>query len=135
MTVKQAILIRKNDLPRVDRSNGAYSKRFVHWSCVLRSMINGITTIPPHEAISLHYHNCEESAPVPSGTGIAFIGETTLAVETGDVTWTPANLPCQFHNGSDSNNLRVFWTYASVGATRTIVETGETHLIGAEHKA
>jgi len=31
--------------------------------------------------------------------------------------------------------MRIFWTYASAGATRTMVETGETHLIDAEHKA
>ena len=98
-------------------------------------MINGITTIPPCGAIPLHYHNCEESVLVLSGTGVAVVGGIELAVKTGDVTWIPANLPHQFRNGSDTDSMRIFWTYASAGATRTMAETGKTHLIDAEHKA
>ena len=70
-----------------------------------------------------------------SGTGSAVVGEIELAVKTGDVTWIPANLPHQFRNGSDTDSMRIFWTYASAGATRTMAETGETHLIDAEHQA
>ena len=135
MTQQQAVLLREADLPRADRGNGASTTRLVNRSCGSQSMINGITTIPPKGTIPLHYHNCEESVLVLSGTGIAVVGETELAVETSDVTWIPANLPHQFRNGSDSYNTRIFWTYASAGATRTMVETGETHSIDAEHKA
>ena len=98
-------------------------------------MINGITTISPKGGILHHYHNCEESVVVLSGTGIAVVGKTELAVETGDVTRIPVNLPHQFRNGSDSDNMSSFWTYSSAGTTRTTVGTGETHLIDAEHKA
>ena len=70
-----------------------------------------------------------------SGIGVAVVGETELAVETGDVDRTPAIVPHQFRIGSDSDDMRIFWTYASAGATRTMVEAGETHPIDAEHKA
>ena len=135
MTQQQAVLLRETDLPRSDRGNGASTTRLVNRSCGSQSMINGITTIPPKGVIPLHYHNCEESVLVLSGTGNAVVGEIEFAVKTGDVTWIPANLPHQFRNRSDTDNLRIFWTYASAGATRTIVETGETHLIDSEHKA
>ena len=51
----------------------------------------------------------------------------------GDVTWIPPELPHQFKNSSDQDTLRIFWTYASSSATRTMVETGETHSIDSEH--
>ena len=135
MTQQQAVLLHVGDPPCADRGNGATTIRLVNLSCGSQSMINGITTIPPKGAIPLHYHNFEESVLVLSGTGIAVVGETELAVETADVTWTPANLPHQFRNASDSDNMRIFWTYASAGVTRTMVETGETHLIDADYKA
>ena len=135
MTPQQVVLLRESNLPRADRGNGASTTRLVNRSCGSQSMINGITTIPPKDAIPLHYHNREESVLALPGTGIAVVGETELAVETGDVTWIPVNLPHQFRNGSDSDNMSSFWTYSSAGITRTTVGTGETHLIDAEHKA
>jgi quercetin dioxygenase-like cupin family protein len=135
MTKQQAFLLREDDLPRADRGNGATTTRFVNRSCGSQSMINGITTIPPKGTIPPHYHNCEDSVLVLSGTGRAVVGEIELAVKTGDVTWIPDNLPHQFLNGSAADSMRIFWTYASAGAARTMVETGETHLIDAEHKA
>jgi len=54
-------------------------------------------------------------------------------VTSGDVTWIPPELPHQFKNSSDQDTLRIFWTYASCSATRTMVETGETHSIDSEH--
>ena len=135
MTPQQVVLLRESNLPRADRGNGASTTRLVNRSCGSQSMINGITTTPPKGATPLHYHNCEESFLVLSGTGIWVIDETELAVETGDDNWIPANLPHQFRNGPDSGNMRIFGTYASAGATRTMVETGETYLIDAEHEA
>jgi putative monooxygenase len=135
MTQQQAVLLREADLPRADCGNGASSTRLVNQSFGSQSMINGITTILPKGAVALHYHDCEDSVLVLSGTGVAFVGEIELTVKTGDVTWIPANLPHQFRSRSDKDSMRIFWAYASAGATRTIVETGETHLIDSEHKA
>jgi len=134
-TNQQAVLLREADLPRADRGGGASTTLLVNRACGSESMINGITTIPPLGAIPLHYHNCEESVLVLSGSGIAVVGDRQLAVQSGDVTWIPKNLPHQFRNNSDIEAMRIFWTYASSTATRTIVETGETHFIDAEHKA
>ena len=114
MTQQQAVLLREADLPCADRGNGASTTRLVNRSCGSQSMINGITTIPPKGAIPLHYHNFEESVP-KAVRYIAVVGKTKLAVETGDVIWTPANLPHKFCNGSDSDNMRIFSTYASAG--------------------
>ncbi len=58
-------------------------------------------------------------------------GETFSAV-AGDVVWQPPNIPHRFLNPSATETLRIFWTYASVEATRTLVETGETGPILAE---
>jgi putative monooxygenase len=49
-----------------------------------------------------------------------------------DTTWVPADVPHRFINASDTNRLRIFWTYASVDATRTIVATGDTRTIDSE---
>jgi mannose-6-phosphate isomerase-like protein (cupin superfamily) len=135
VTQQQAVLSRETDLPRAECGNSASTTRLVNWFCGSQSMINGIMTIPPKGVMSLHCHNCEESVLVLSGTDIAVVGETELAVETADVTRAPANPTQQFRNGSDSENIRIFWTYASAGTTRTMVESGKTHLIEAEHKA
>jgi putative monooxygenase len=131
----KALLLREADLPRADRGNGASTTRFVSRACGSQSMLNGITTIPPGGAIPLHYHNCEESVLVLSGAGFAVVGDDKFAVEAGDVTWIPENLPHQFRNTSDIDKMRIFWTYASAGATRTMVASGETHTIDAEHGA
>ena len=35
-------------------------------------------------------------------------------------------------NASDSEMLRIYWTYASANATRTLAETGETRAVLSE---
>jgi hypothetical protein len=75
MNQQQAVLLRQDDLPRVDRGNGTTTTRLVNRSCGSQSMVNGIMTIP------LHYHNCEEGVLVFSGAGFAIVGEIELAVK------------------------------------------------------
>ena len=98
-------------------------------------MLNGITRIPPGAAIPLHFHNCEESVLVLEGAGVAEVDGEEIEVLAGDVTWLPAEVPHRFRCPSDGATLVIFWTYASAGATRTLVETGETRTIDAEHGA
>ena len=135
MIQQQAVLSREADLQRADRGKSASTTRLVNQSCGSRLMINGITKISPRGTILPHYHNCEETVLVLSGRGIAVVGETELVIKTADVTSIPADLLHPFRNRSDSDNMRIFWTYASAVASRTLVKTGETHLIDAEHKA
>ena len=49
-----------------------------------------------------------------------------------DTTWVPAGVPHRFINASDTKAMRIFWIYASVDATRTVVATGETRSIDSE---
>jgi mannose-6-phosphate isomerase-like protein (cupin superfamily) len=50
-----------------------------------------------------------------------------------DTTWIPPNVPHRFRNRSESEPMKILWIYASVAATRTLVETGETRSVSAEH--
>jgi quercetin dioxygenase-like cupin family protein len=50
-----------------------------------------------------------------------------------DTTWIAANVPHRFVNASSDAPMRIFWTYASIDADRTIIATGETRPIAAEH--
>ena len=51
------------------------------------------------------------------------------------VVFREADLPHYFRDGSDTDSISIFWTYASAGVTRTIVETGQPHLIDVKHRA
>ena len=52
----------------------------------------------------------------------------------GDTTWVPAGVPHRFVNTSGTDRMRIFWAYASVEATRTIVATGDTRSIDSERR-
>jgi quercetin dioxygenase-like cupin family protein len=51
-----------------------------------------------------------------------------------DTTWIPPNLPHRFRNLSETQPMKILWIYASVNATRTLTESGETRPIAAEHR-
>ena len=70
--------------------------------------------------------------PVAWEDAFAEIGGIRHALRAGDTTWIPANVPHRFLNESDAP-MRIFWTYATVDATRTMVETGIEQSIDAEH--
>jgi hypothetical protein len=42
-------------------------------------------------------------------------------------------VPHRFRNISSTAPMKILWIYGSVDATRTLVETGETHPVSAEH--
>lgn len=67
------------------------------------------------------------------GEAIAEIDGVRHTLKAGDTTWIPANLPHRFLNESDQL-MRIFWTYADVSATRTMVETGVEQSIDDEHE-
>lgn len=125
-------ILRPADLKTNDRGGGARTTPLVTRRCGSTSMINGITAFDPGAAIGLHMHNCEESVMVIEGEAIAEIGGVRHCLATGDTTWIPANVPHRFINVSDKP-MRIFWNYATVDATRTMIATGETRTIDAEH--
>jgi len=59
-------------------------------------------------------------------------GVQIFSLSTIALSW-PANIPHRFRNASGTQGMRIFWTYASIDANRTIVATGDTSLIDAEH--
>ncbi len=132
MTDTTPAILRPGDLPTNDRGNGARTIPLVTRKCGSTSLINGITAFDPGARIGLHVHNCEESVMILEGEAIAEIGGIRHALRAGDTTWIPANVPHRFLNESDAP-MRIFWTYATVDATRTMVETGIEQSIDAEH--
>ncbi|MDX6805535.1 cupin domain-containing protein [Terrihabitans rhizophilus] len=131
--LKGAIL-RPDEIRPADRGNGAKTIPLVHPGLGAKSLINGITIFAPGAKIPFHLHNCEESVMVLSGDAIAVIDGTEHRLKAMDTTWIPANAPHRFINASDTEEMRIFWTYADVAATRTNVETGETRAVAAEHE-
>lgn len=122
-----------HELKTNERGGGARTTPLVTRACGSTSMINGITAFDPGAAIGLHMHNCEESVMVIKGEAIAEIDGVQHPLATFDTTWIPANVPHRFINPSDKP-MCIFWTYGSIDATRTIMATGETQTIDAEHK-
>ncbi len=130
--MSEPAILRPAALRTNDRGGGARTTPLVTRRCGSTSMINGITTFDPGAAIGLHMHNCEESVMVIEGEAIAEIDGVRHALGTHDTTWIPANVPHRFINASD-RPMKIFWTYATVDATRTMIVTGETQTIDAEH--
>ena len=129
----KAAVIRPADQAVADRGGGARTIPLVTPRTGARQLINGITMIAPGAAIPEHFHDCEESVIVLEGRAIAVIGGEEHAVGPGDTSWIPPNLPHFFRNPSETETLRIFWTYASITATRTLVATGQTRPVAAEH--
>ena len=117
----------------VDRGGGARTIPLVKPSFGARQLLNGITIIAPGAAIPEHYHNCEESVIVLDGAATAVIAGIEHKLAAGDTSWIPAGVAHFFRNASAKDALRIHWTYASIEATRTLVATGETRPIAAEH--
>ena len=129
------VILRPAELPASDRGGGNKTIPLVSGKIGSKQILNGITSIAPGAAIGLHTHNCEESVIVIEGQAVVELDGVDHALGTFDTIWCPANVPHRFKNPSSEKPLRIFWTYASIDATRTLVATGETHSIGSEHKA
>lgn len=132
-SANRAAIIRPTEQPVADRGGGIRTIPLVTPGKGSRQLINGITVFPPLGEIPLHYHNCEESVTVLEGHAIAFIDGAEYWLEAGDTSWIASNVPHRFRNASDKAQMRILWTYASIEATRTLVATGETRLVAAEH--
>jgi quercetin dioxygenase-like cupin family protein len=132
-TSRKPALMRPDQMPSVDRGGGNRTIPLVTRSTGSEQMLTGMTMIGPGSAIPWHFHDCEETVLVLEGEGFAEIGDEVNPVKAMDATWIPSNLPHRFRNASKDAPLKIFWVYASVDATRTMVETGETRPVSAEH--
>ena len=133
MLEQKSAILRERERPTISRVGGASTTQMVTPGCGAGAFLNGFTDIPPKAAIPLHFHNCEESVLIVSGRATVEVDGEMFNASSGDVTWLPPDVPHRFINPSETETLRIFWTYASVSATRTLVETGETGPILAEH--
>ena len=129
-----AVVLRPTELKSYDRGGGARTTALVSPSIGATGFINGITEFGPGVAIPFHSHNCEESVMLLEGHAMLDMeGQETTALNPQDTTWIPANLSHRFRNLSDTQPMKIFWTYASLQATRTLTETGETRAVTSEH--
>jgi putative monooxygenase len=126
-------ILRPSERPTVDRGNGIRTTPLVTAGVGSREMLNGITMLDPGAAVPEHIHNCEESVLVLSGQARAHIDGVETDLLPGDTSWIPAGVPHFFRNMSASEPMSIFWTYASIDATRTIIATGVTTRIDEEH--
>lgn len=128
-------VLRPSEIPARQRGGGAKTIPLVTRRTGSTSFINGITIFEPGAAIPLHSHNCEESVMLLEGQAIAEIDGVEYPITAGDITFIPANLPHRFRNVSTTEGMKILWIYASIDATRTLVETGDTRSIDDEHQA
>lgn len=138
MMIQPAIhgaILRPSDVTPHDRGGGARTTPLVTRRCGSTSLINGITSFDGGAGIPLHSHNCEESVMVLEGRAIAVIDGVEHELVPHDTTWIPAGVPHRFRNASDTEKMSIFWTYASIDATRTIIATGDTRSIDAERSS
>lgn len=127
-----ATILRPSQLPKKDRGNGASTVPLVTAEVGSTTFLNGITTFSPGAAIGHHSHNCVESVMVIEGTAHVDIDGTEHFLETYETTFVPANIVHRFRNASDTEEMKIFWTYASIDATRTMAGTTARHRIDEE---
>jgi putative monooxygenase len=132
MSHAEGRILRPSAITPHERGGGARTIPLVTRGIGSTSMLNGITEFGPGAAIALHTHNCEESVLVLEGDAIAELDGVQHRMGPTDTTWVPADVPHRFINASATDKMRIFWTYASVDATRTNVATGETRSVDSE---
>lgn len=130
---RKAVVLRPATLPAHERGGGARTTALVSPSIGASAFINGITAFAPGGAIPFHSHNCEESVMLLEGDAMLDIDGREIRLQPFDTTWIPPNVSHRFRNLSQTQPMRIFWTYARVDATRTITETGQTSFVSAEH--
>lgn len=131
-TPRYAVL-RPDQIQSHDRGGGARTIPLVGPAVGSSTFINGITEFGPGAEIAFHTHNCEESVMLLSGHAFLDIAGEVQELKPLDTTFIPPNIPHRFRNMSKTESMKILWIYASVDATRTLVDTGETRRVSAEH--
>ena len=125
-------IFRPQELPSIDRGNGAKTTPLVTAKAGAKDFLNGMTVFEPGAQIAHHSHNVAESVMVIKGTAVVNVNGEEHLLNTFDTTFVPADIPHHFKNASATEEMRIFWTYGSIDATRTIIETGVTVRIDEE---
>lgn len=132
-TAAAAAILHPADLKAYERGGGARTIPLVSAKLGATSFINGITEFGPGAQIPWHFHNCEESVMLLEGDAQFDIGDTHHRLVPQDTTFIPAGVPHRFRNLSTTQGMKILWIYGRIDATRTLVETGETRAVSAEH--
>ncbi|MGW0931511.1 cupin domain-containing protein [Streptomyces sp. NPDC002644] len=127
------VVLRPAELTAFSRGGGARTIPLVTRATGAEVFLTGQTLFDGGAGIALHTHNCPESVTVLEGNAIVEIDGTEHHVSRFDTTYVPAGMPHRFRNASATEPMRILWIYATVDATRTIVETGATARVDAEH--
>ena len=130
---RAAAILRPSEITPRARVGGARTLPMVSRQVGAKDFLNGITAFPPGAAIPEHFHNCDESVMILRGSAVAHIDGEQFPVGVGDTSFIPAGIPHFFKNASDTDELHIFWTYASIDADRTVLATGVTTRIDEEH--
>ena len=125
-------VFRPDELPAKDRGGGASTIPLVTAAKGATTYLNGFTVFEPGAQIAHHTHNVAESVVIVQGEAVVDIDGVRRHLRTLDTTFVAANVPHHFENASESEPMRIFWTYGSVDATRTLVESGLTGRVDAE---
>jgi len=129
----RGVVLHPDALTAYERGGGARTIPLVTPRIGAGSFLNGLTIFAPGASIPLHSHNCEESVLLLEGNAVAEIDGERHEIRAGDVSWIPEGVPHRFINASRTEGMKILWTYARTDATRTLVETGDTRPILAEH--
>lgn len=126
-------VLRPAELPAFSRGGGARTIPLVTQAVGAEVFLTGQTLFGGGAGIPLHTHNCPESVTILEGDAIVEIDGAEHHVTQFDTTYVAAGTPHRFRNASATEPMRILWIYASVDATRTLVETGVTARVDAEH--
>ena len=129
----EATILHPAALKAYERGGGARTIPLVSARLGAQSFINGITEFGPGAQIPWHFHNCEESVMLLEGRAVFDIGEAHHDLVAQDTTFIPSGVPHRFRNASATQGMKILWIYGRVDATRTLVATGETRAVSAEH--
>lgn len=132
ITSQRSFVLRPDELPSKNRGGGAQTTPLVTAARGATTYLNGITSFAPGAQIAHHIHNVAESVMVIQGNAVVDIDGERTPLRTFDTTFVPANIAHHFENASESEEMRIFWTYGSLDATRTIVDTGEHGRVDGE---
>ncbi len=132
MDSKKYEIFRPDEMPSIDRGNGARTIPLVNAQVGAEDFLNGVTVFEPGSQVAHHLHNVAESVMVIKGTALVNVDGQEHLLNTFDTTFVPAGIPHHFKNASETQEMRIFWTYGSIEATRTILETGVTTKISSE---